>query len=46
MKSKVYIQHGEEIRQYVMSEGHDWWLEFEEKWEHTEIIEFSGCRGY
>lgn len=35
-----YIQHGEEITQYVMSEGHDWWTDFEEKWEHTEIIEF------
>ena len=35
-----YIQHGEEITQYVMSEGHDWWVDFEEKWGHTEIIEF------
>ncbi|HZK01171.1 MAG TPA: hypothetical protein VFC79_14225 [Tissierellaceae bacterium] len=35
-----YIQHGEEITQYVMSEGNDWWVDFEEKWEHTEIIEF------
>lgn len=35
-----YIQHGEEITQYVMSEGHDWWVGFEERWEHTEIIEF------
>lgn len=35
-----YIQHGEEITQYVMSEGHDWWVDFEEKWEHTEVIEF------
>ncbi len=35
-----YIQHGEEITQYVMSEGHDWWVDFEQKWEHTEIIEF------
>ena len=35
-----YIQHGEELIQYVMSEGHDWWIDFEEKWEHTEIIEF------
>lgn len=35
-----YIQHGEGIIQYVMSEGHDWWLDFEEKWGHTEIIEF------
>ena len=35
-----YIQHGEEIEQYVGVEGHDWWVDFEEKWEHTEIIEF------
>lgn len=35
-----YIQHGEEITQYVGSEGHDWWVDFEGKWEHTEIIEF------
>ena len=35
-----YIQHGEEITQYVCSEGHDWWVDFEQKWEHTEIIEF------
>ena len=35
-----YIQHDEEITQCVMSEGHDWWLDFEEKWEHAEIIEF------
>ena len=35
-----YKQHDEEIIQYVMSEGHDWWVDFEEKWEHTEIIEF------
>lgn len=35
-----YIQHGEEITQYVGSEGHDWWVDFEQKWEHTEIIEF------
>lgn len=35
-----YTQHGEEITQYVGSEGHDWWVDFEEKWEHTEIIEF------
>lgn len=35
-----YTQHGEEITQYVGSEGHDWWVDFEEKWEHTEILEF------
>ncbi len=35
-----YIQHGEEIEQYVGVEGHDWWVGFEEKHYHTEIIEF------
>lgn len=35
-----YLQHGEEITQYVGSEGHDWWIDFEKRWEHTEIIEF------
>lgn len=35
-----YAQHGEEIEQYVGGEDKQWWLDFEEKWEHTEIIEF------
>lgn len=35
-----YIQHGEEITQLISHEGHEWWIDFEEKWEHTEIIEF------
>ncbi len=35
-----YVQNGEEITQFVGSEGHDWWLDFEQKHEHTEIIEF------
>lgn len=35
-----YMQHGKEIEQYVGNEGHDWWVEFANKWEHTEIIEF------
>lgn len=35
-----YIQHGEEITQYVGSEGHGWWVDFANTWEHTEIIEF------
>jgi hypothetical protein len=35
-----YVQHGEEITQYVGSEGHDWWIDFEQKHSHTEIIEF------
>ena len=35
-----YTQNGEEITQYVGSEGHDWWVDFANKWEHTGIIEF------
>jgi len=35
-----YMQHGEEIEQFVGAEGHDWWIDFEQKHEHTEIIEF------
>lgn len=35
-----YAQNGKEIEQYVGSEGHDWWVDFADKWEHTEIIEF------
>lgn len=35
-----YIQRGEEIEQYVGQEGRQWWIDFEKKWEHTEIIEF------
>lgn len=39
-KKVKYIQHGEEITQYIRAEGRDWWTDFETKWEHTEIIEF------
>ena len=35
-----YVQHGKEIKQYVGQEGHQWWVDFEQKWEHTEIQEF------
>jgi len=35
-----YVQHGEEITQYVGSEGKEWWLNFEQRHEHTEILEF------
>jgi len=35
-----YVQHGEEKEQYVGAEGHDWWVDFANRWEHTEIIEF------
>ena len=33
-----YIQHGEELEQYT----HDkqWWIDFADRWEHTEIVEF------
>ena len=36
-----YIQKGEEIEQVVGEEGKEWWLDFAEKWEHTQIIEFT-----
>lgn len=35
-----YLQHGEEKEQIVGSEGEQWWIDFADKWEHTEIIEF------
>lgn len=35
-----YTQHEEEITQYVGAEGKQWWIDFEEKWGHTDIIEF------
>lgn len=35
-----YIQRSKEIEQYVGSEGHNWWVDFANKWGHTEIIEF------
>ncbi len=35
-----YMQNDKEITQCVGSEDKQWWLDFEEKWEHTEIIEF------
>ena len=31
----------EEITQPVGSEGHDWWLAFEERWDHMDIVEFT-----
>jgi hypothetical protein len=36
-----YIQKGEEIEQVVGEEGKEWLLDFAEKWEHTQIIEFT-----
>lgn len=35
-----YIQCEEEVEQYIGSEGHDWWLDFEERWDHTTVLEF------
>lgn len=35
-----YTQRGEEITQFVGADGKDWWLDFEQKHSHTEIIEF------
>lgn len=31
----------EEIIQPVGQEGHDWWLAFEERWDHMDIVEFT-----
>lgn len=35
-----YTQHGKEVEQFVGSEGKDWWLDFEQRHEHTKIVEF------
>lgn len=40
-ESVTYSQHGETITQPVGVEGHDWWVDFAEKWDHTEIISFD-----
>lgn len=41
-KLKVkYSRDGEEFEQSVGEEGKQWWLDFEQKWEHTEVIEFT-----
>ena len=34
-----YTQRGEEIEQWALP-NKEWWIDFAEKWEHTEIIEF------
>lgn len=34
-----YIQHGEEIEQWALP-NKEWWINFADKWEHTQIIEF------
>ena len=35
-----YTQHGKEIEQWALP-NKQWWVDFAEKWEHTEIIEFT-----
>lgn len=35
-----YIQDGEELVNTVGVEGHQWWLDFEEKWDNMTITEF------
>lgn len=35
-----YTQHGEEIEQWALP-NKEWWIDFEQRWEHTEIIEFT-----
>ena len=37
----IYTQNGEQKEQVVGEEGKQWWLDFAEKWEHTEIVEFT-----
>ena len=34
-----YRQHGQEIEQWAIP-NKQWWIDFAEKWENTEIIEF------
>lgn len=34
-----YIQHGKEIEQWALP-NKEWWIDFANKWEHTEIVEF------
>ena len=34
-----YMQHGQEYEQWALPDR-EWWTEFAEKWDHTEIIEF------
>ena len=35
-----YTQHGKGIEQWALP-NKQWWVDFAEKWEHTEIIEFT-----
>ncbi len=34
-----YVQHGEEKENWALP-SKEWWTNFAEKWEHTEIVEF------
>ena len=34
-----YRQHGQEIEQWALP-SKEWWTDFADRWEHTEIIEF------
>ena len=36
-----YIQNEENMEQVVCEEGTQWWEDFAEKWEHTEIVGFE-----
>lgn len=36
-----YIQHNEEIEQFIGQEGRQWWIDFETMWEHTEILSIT-----
>ena len=35
-----YRQHGQEIEQWALP-NKQWWIDFADKWEHTEIVEFT-----
>ena len=36
-----YVQNEENMEQVVCEEGNQWWEDFAEKWEHTEIVGFE-----
>ena len=35
-----YTQHGKEIEQWALP-NKEWWIDFADKWEHTEIVGFE-----
>ena len=35
-----YTDNGEEFERYVGEEGQEWWIDFDDKWDHLKIIEF------